>query len=165
MTSLRVFIIWLIVIFTLPYCQYRVQSKERNTTYEIYVESIPIVSLGNDTLVSGNTTKSIFVQMGNYRETMYYQLMIKNETDGKMKYIKLKADDTYIYEYEEGSDSVPHIEVEFEIKKVYGEVVEPSTVNTDFIGFSDIIAPTRNISIHVPKGTVDRSMSINLKGE
>lgn len=142
---------------------------EKEIANEIYIEKIPIVALNNVTLSNGQHSGSIFVQTGSYNQDMYYQLMIKNENDGKMKYIKLKADDTYIYEYSEDSNETPHIEIEWEVKKVYGEIVEPEKlserlrVNTDYFGFSDIIAPINNISIHVPEGTVDRSMSVEFQ--
>lgn len=154
-------------IYSLTEKQYQEeQARINNTKYREFVEDIPIVALSNVSSIEGSSSGLLFVQSGKIDDVMYYRLMLKNEKDGKMMYYQLKAEGTYIYEYENGSGELPHIGVGWSVKEVNGEQVWDSVLassSDDFKGFSDVLGHVDSVSIHVPKGTVDKSFSVNLK--
>ena len=158
------FSIVVIVVFTL--LAWTGHYDDTEATYENIVENIPIVALTNNNAIEGSVSAVLFVQSGKVNEEMYYRFMMKNESDGKMRYHQLKALETDIYEFDKDTDEVPHIEITWRVKKHDGEIVTEYygfiMPDDDFNGFSNIVGKIFSISIHVPQGTVDKSFSIDL---
>lgn len=134
------------------------ESGQFTPVYTDVVEDIEISMLSDSSEVKGRYSGNLFAQSGRIDEKMYYRVML---SDGaKKRYYKLSANDTDIYEYEDG-ENVPHIEVTWIVKEFAGKV-RGGFANTSLNGFSDVVGTIEKISLYVPKGTIDSSFEIDL---
>jgi len=151
----------LICLFCFLFCVlglYIFISSEETEWIEIE-EEIRIVSFNSKQQTDGDFYGSIFVQSGHLDEKRYYQVILKNKSDGKMLYYKLDAEDTFIYENDE--HEAPHINVTWNSKA--DNTDDELYFSDDFKGFSEINGEIIDISIHIPKGTIDQTFQLDLK--
>lgn len=152
-------------------------ENEKGFVYIEKIEKIPIVSLSDMNGIKGDFVNGLFVQSSKINNEKYYEVMLvgENHSDKEIlyQYLPLKATDTKTFEFKDESKREAYIKIKWEIKKENGKeisddffrVVPPHPYLEQIQLFTDTKGVIQEISIHAPKGTINKNFLIDFSKE